>query len=405
MAAEELSADELNLDRSYKDRESAHENNHSNKRRKYSHDMTISETNQGSSLAELRHTDLPEFNLTAKADSGLEQDANRDETTTTSEEWQTADKNGRPVKKTKKIPKPKSSNYPTITFSSESRLQSQIKISDLQGLVLYIMADGTSPQWVSVRHRPEIRKVVVLMVPGLEKDIFTTKKEKEHTKRKDVPRSSRGEGQHVSPDEYYPIRLSGEELPSQVSKFADMFEHLWPVKTPGDEKFNKMHSPLQAMLSAPLSKSQVEKSSKAKKGVTSAQESQWWQNKRTRVTHYISLPEELLENEYPLHPAIYTDESDKIELLESRKKAGWTSENGWVDTLVESFEDGSVPETEIQQGSITAGREVIAMDCEMCLTGPSELALTRISLVGWDGSVILDELVKPEKPITDYVTM
>ncbi|KAF7876892.1 uncharacterized protein EAF02_008112 [Botrytis sinoallii] len=44
------------------------------------------------------------------------------------------------------------------------------------------------------------------------------------------------------------------------------------------------------------------------------------------------------------------------------------------------------------------------MDCEMCMTGKNEFSLTRISIVGWDGSVVLDELVKPEKPIIDYLT-
>jgi RNA exonuclease 1 len=40
----------------------------------------------------------------------------------------------------------------------------------------------------------------------------------------------------------------------------------------------------------------------------------------------------------------------------------------------------------------------------MCKTGENDFELTRISLVSWDGSVLLDELVKPEKPITDYLT-
>ena len=53
---------------------------------------------------------------------------------------------------------------------------------------------------------------------------------------------------------------------------------------------------------------------------------------------------------------------------------------------------------------ITAGREILAIDCEMCMTGEKEFSLTRISVVNWDGKVVLDELVKPEKPITDYVT-
>ncbi len=59
---------------------------------------------------------------------------------------------------------------------------------------------------------------------------------------------------------------------------------------------------------------------------------------------------------------------------------------------------------EIENGSLTAGREIFAMDCEMCKTEGGGLDLTRISIVAWDGSVVLDELVKPEKPVIDYLT-
>ncbi|SZF06076.1 unnamed protein product [Blumeria hordei] len=44
------------------------------------------------------------------------------------------------------------------------------------------------------------------------------------------------------------------------------------------------------------------------------------------------------------------------------------------------------------------------MDCEMCMTGESNFSLTRISIVSWDGSVLMDELVKPAEPITNYLT-
>jgi len=43
------------------------------------------------------------------------------------------------------------------------------------------------------------------------------------------------------------------------------------------------------------------------------------------------------------------------------------------------------------------------MDCEMVQTKQG-LELARISLVGWDGETIYDTLVKPENPITDYLT-
>ena len=180
-----------------------------------------------------------------------------------------------------------------------------------------------------------------------------------------------------------------------------MFEYLWPVKTPGDDKYSKMHSPLHAMLTVPLPKSQEDKN---KKGPKPAREPQGWQNKRTRVSEYITSSEGLLENDYTLHPAIYADEEDRNALQEQRVSSGMSTEHGWVDTLVNSYEEGTPLEGEVEQGSLTAGREVMAMDCEMCMTGEAEFSLTRISLIGWDGSVVLDELVKPGKPIVDYVT-
>ncbi|KFY93259.1 hypothetical protein V498_04509 [Pseudogymnoascus sp. VKM F-4517 (FW-2822)] len=377
------------------------EDDRGNKRKRDDNDSGIG--SMGQTLALLQQPDLPTFNLISKEapkEDGKNSDEKREES---GEGWETIKE--RPAKKAKKIPKPHSLNYPSITFSADSRLQSQIKISDLQNLVLYLLADGSGPQWVSVRHRPEIRKVVVLMVPGLERDMFGTKSSNDGDKMEKETDgnngANRGNGRHTSPDEYYPVKLATDKLPLQLAEFGNMFEYLWPVKTPGDDKFSKMHSPLHAMLTAPVSKPQEDKD---KKGAKPAKEPHGWVNKRTRVTEYISGPDELLENKYTLHPAVYTEEAEKKNLNEQRVNAGTTAKEGWVDTLVDSWEDGSPPETEIEQGSITAGREVIAMDCEMCMTGEREFSLTRISLVAWDGTVTLDELVKPEKPIIDYVT-
>lgn len=378
-----------------------YENGHNKRKRKHGSELSVG---MGSTLPFLQQPDLPAFNLTSKR-SSLEQDlSNKDSEVGDSEDSQVVEDGRR--RKTKKIPTAHSSNYPSITFVPESvRLQSQIKISDLQGLVLYILADGTSPQWISVRCRNEIRKVVVLMVPGLERCMF--KERSSSTEELYTGNNANNYGHESeersrgSPDEYYPVKLSSDKLPTPVKRFAEMFGYLWPVKTPGDDKYCKMHSPLHAMLTAPLPKSQEDKN---KKGVKPAREPQGWQNRRTRISEYILSPEDLLENDYILHPAIYSSKEDQDALQEQRIRMGKWSGQGWVDTLVNSFEEGNPPESEIEQGSLTAGREIMAMDCEMCMTGETEFSLTRISLVGWDGSVVLDELVKPDKPILDYVT-
>jgi RNA exonuclease 1 len=367
--------------------------NHRSKRRKHQDDRNV-DLGMGSTLARLQLPDLPSFNLTSGNSVSSEIKEGRDGDDHGIDDWESVQ---RQKSKTKRVPKAHSSNYPSITFESESRLQSQIKISDLQALILYILADGSSPQWVAVRHRPEIRKVVVLMVPGLEMEMF--RNDESHTKDDNVKIK---EGGFSPSDDYYPVRLASKKLPTNVQQFADMFEDIWPVKTPGDDRYSKMHSPMHAMLTAPLSKNQEDKD---KKGAKPAREPQGWQNKRTRITEFLSKPDELLENDYTLHPASYDTENERTTLQNQRIRDGKSTAHGWIDTSVDNFLDGSVPEGDIEQGSLTAGREILAMDCEMCMTGEKEFSLTRISVVGWDGSVVLDELVKPDKPIIDYVTM
>ena len=143
---------------------------------------------------------------------------------------------------------------------------------------------------------------------------------------------------------------------------------------------------------------------KASKG-PAPQQGKNWQNKRTPITEYIADFIDLQENEYVIHPAWFTAATAKQEAMEGRKAKHQTMEDGWVDTDVATLDDGDVLDKEIEKGSLTAGRNVVAMDCEMCKTGENEFSLTRISIVGWDGSTVLDKLVKPDKPIVDYLTM
>lgn len=307
--------------------------------------------------------------------------------------------------------------YPTLTYVEGRQLQSSIRIADLQNLLLFCFADGIAPQWIAVKNSTRIRKAVFLMVPGLELGMLdgtvpldaSQVKEDTGDKPGDAGVDTRAaefarwkEG--LPPEDrshlFSPRPLSTSTVPEPLQPLANIFPHAWPIRAPGDSKYNKVHSPLQAILMTPLPKIK----DKNGKGPKPPRVDKNHTPKRTPITTFISPVGELRENEYPLHPALSVSEDEKLILDETRKRAGQSMEDGWVDTHVESIEAGIVPEAEIQQGSMTAGRDILALDCEMCITEGGNSELTRISLVRWDGEVVLDELVRPKLPVIDYLT-
>ncbi|KAB8231970.1 RNA exonuclease [Aspergillus alliaceus] len=307
--------------------------------------------------------------------------------------------------------------YPVLTYV-DGRLQSSIRIADLQGLLLYCFADGIAPQWISIKHSGHVRKIVALMVPGLEIGMFdgsvplippaeeasnysAAAEGQEDSKTADFNRWKQGLPLEDRSHRFNPRPLSRDGLPEPLQPLADIFPHIWPIKAPGDSKYNKVHSPLQAVLLSALPKN---KEDSQKKGPKQARVDKSFIPRRTPITTFISSLADLRENDYVLHPALFRTDNGRSELIAARKRTGQDAEAGWVDTHVTNIEEGDVPEAEIQQGSMTAGRTVLSLDCEMCITEGGKSELTRISLVGWDGEVVLDELVKPQLPVIDYLT-
>lgn len=339
-------------------------------------------------------------------------------------EWQTV-----------KRKKDKKQNYPALQFSPLHQLHSMVRLSDLQTLILYCLADGSAPQWVSVRHHHDVKRVVILFVPGLEKwmldgsqpiDGFATIGEDPKVAEASPPRPNDSvtgtevpktvtNNAHANrvlndikpshPDAYMPLKLSSS-LPDPLKPLADVFAQAWPIKAPGDERLNQVHSPLHAMLQSPIPKSHEEKRmAELIRGPKPVAGLNSWQNKRMRVAEFLASVEELLENEYTLHSASW--QSAKMDPQKSqaqRDSEKQTKEHGWMETNVENLEDAVVPEEEIEKGSVTAGRHVLALDCEMCIVVGGESALTRISLLDWNGDTVMDELVRPLRPIIDYLT-
>lgn len=387
----------------------------------------------GSTLAHLR--DPLERNGVEPPGSSLEED---DSNQQLSDDWDVVDRRSKKRKRNHQkhavktpsdsVSAEKRNNRPALTYAQLHKMQSSLTISDLQGLVLYCLADGTSPQWVSVRHHNQIRKVVVLLVPGLERGMFnghielhdpasgagidapSTNFNPVNSQTFTEPSSSGLQNtSHTdygrSPDEYLPVPLEIDRLPVPFKPLASIFNHLWPVKAPGDGKCYKVHSPLHAMLTAPIPKSREQKNEQEKlKTPKPPREIADWKNERTPICHFLLSSEDLHENEFTIHPANLITDEEKDLNLKRRRIAKQLEDSGWMDTAVTELSQADVPDSEVQRGSLTLGRTVLALDCEMCLVEGGESALTRISIVNWDGEVVMDELVMPDRPITDYLT-
>lgn len=359
-----------------------------------------------------------------KSSSDTEQGANSVEKTATTENSTTSQNKSSMAGSKRKRIDGKKAKLPTITYAG-GQLQTALKIRDLQALILHCFGEGTAPRWVNMTHSGHVRKVVVLMVPGLEMGMFsghiklseaedgsadtsmtdteTTSESTETEQLSDLERWKRG--LPLRQTEFCPVKLSRDSLPNPLQPMADMFDHIWPVKTPGDTKYNKIHSPLLAMLGvAKESSSTYAKNKRQKLEKERKLQAEFAKNNRRPITTYLASVPDLLANEYVLHPALFENEEDKARYQMKRVESGQAAEHGWVDTRVENYAQGDVPDSEIQEGSMTAGRDVYGLDCEMCITEGGQSELTRVSLVGWDGEVVVDELVKPEKPIIDYLT-
>ena len=58
------------------------------------------------------------------------------------------------------------------------------------------------------------------------------------------------------------------------------------------------------------------------------------------------------------------------------------------------------------QLSLEEQNNYVAMDCEMVGVGPNgyKSMVARVTIVGWNGNILLDEFVKPQQQVTDYRT-
>jgi RNA exonuclease 1 len=221
---------------------------------------------------------------------------------------------------------------PTMELSVVSETP---KFSELRELSLFALgASNESPAFVKLNDRTGIRSVVLVLVPGIDSTNFLDFEVK------------------GSP-------FPASKIPENLTFLQDNFTQVAPMNAPGDRE--SVYPLMKVFTKRPYTKQQ-----------------------KTRITKELTekkivLPdlsmtyEEMVQNNYPVHPFVHDEPSD--------------DNQGWANTI--KFE---------HEGSHT-----FALDCEMCDSASGKV-LARVSMIDFEENVILDEYVKPDAEITDYLT-
>ncbi|KDR67520.1 hypothetical protein GALMADRAFT_258141 [Galerina marginata CBS 339.88] len=265
----------------------------------------------------------------------------------------------RKKKKTAKQESKVETTHPRFMYSNHEIVKRNyaITIDDIRDLVLHLIADAPPPNWLRIDNANMIQRVVALLVPGLTPDILSLPP---------FPTSAT-----VNPN----LPLSIPLLPSSpetqttaasIPFIASTFSHACPTRAPGDQ--TRMHSVLSSFFTGPVS------GEEKKRRLTQRVQSEI---NKTDPTQYLLTLEQMIENDYPI-PSYMADVFEKSE--------------GWLETPQPAENESKWKQ------------KIYAIDCEMCMTEDGK-ELTRVCIIDYtSGIVIYDQLVKPAKPIVDYLT-
>jgi RNA exonuclease 1 len=244
-----------------------------------------------------------------------------------------------------------------------------IGFDDIRELVLHLVADSPPPSWLRIDNAQQIEKVVALLVPGLTSDLLGLPP---------LPTSSTSNPNLPLAIPYlsYVSSSPGGDPPlgTSIPFVASTFSHACPTRAPGDQ--TRMHSVLSAFFHGPVS------GEERRRRVMHRLASETLANKDP--AQYVLTVEQMIENDYPI-PSYMADVFQ------------YSPE--WKET---SEPHSPLTKAPNQESTIPA-RKIYALDCEMCSTEDGK-ELTRVCIVDYAGEVVYDQLVRPAKPVVDYLT-
>ncbi|KAK9809331.1 hypothetical protein WJX73_005933 [Symbiochloris irregularis] len=220
------------------------------------------------------------------------------------------------------------------------------RLSEVQNLLLWVLAEGTSPVWAFVKNKPLIHQVVMVAVPGL--DYFT---------------------------------YNQAELPNLKKYFGN------PITTSTLNGFVRQPRSVGELFTVPLSRKRKHYLDELGQGISSKDEPPNKKAKRSdkpepRKTdpfppsHYCMTRKQIAERKFPA--CMRGDASE--------------GEDDYPCTQPSGAAEGDA-----------AWERMVAMDCEMVITSEG-YELARMSLTNEAGQLLLDTLVLPEHNVTDHNT-
>lgn len=253
------------------------------------------------------------------------------------------------VKKSRKI-KRKYQVAPEFTVSSENQLRKKITIGDLRDLVLWILAEQgpPSPNWVLVKNKMAISKVVCIQLGGLRLEDF-----------------------QLNSKDILAVSADSLQVRDELSAFKKIFDWMFPTEAPGTK--DQLHSAMTSFIEVPMTKAER---------MVQNRELDSLKNNTDKLSYedLLLTPCQLQEYKFPLHPETQSALNELQPL-----------EKGWVDFV------------SLEEDVTKSAPRVFAIDCEMCETQVGK-ELTRITVIKYDGTVVFDSLVKPDRPVVNYLT-
>ncbi|TIA88180.1 hypothetical protein E3P99_02722 [Wallemia hederae] len=278
-------------------------------------------------------------------------------------------------------------NKPNMSFdlNNINKRNNRYGIHDIRDLVLHLAADGQKKNWMNVSHHSNIQHTVVLMVPGITSESLGI----------DKPSLSSAHPFSLSP------RLD-DAASNLIPVINKLYSHALPVRAPGDSQ--RLYSPAQHILNSPIpppEKARQQKAAQEKAGVNLPNPA-----KLSPPVFLIDI-DQMRDNAYPMpswlgpdvkalpeYPLPLNDgvhDSDDLDKLSDEERTK-VQDDGWLET----------PKLDVYPR--LNNPRVYGLDCEMVMTDQGS-QLARVTLIDYASSnKVLDELVKPEGNVVDYLS-